>query len=317
MKARYLHGLVKSVQICQNRIQMNSPALSQIQSLHDQVNAILTSDPKVPVVMPARTLHAYRWLEVFSDPQEYERGAQTVQEYLNILSTPEFQKKIFQKRIRVALENNGYLYHVRPVGNELDIHIHAAFSGAPCPVIQALASASMGTKKKTSIWIIQEYSHSNHFQALETRLNQPIVKSAVNVNGNAYNLLDAFQRVNQRFFDGKLDQPNLVWMPRATLKCMGRYQQKADILAISPTLDNANVPTEVFDFVMYHELLHKMLSIRKVNGRNYAHTAEFRRLEKMYPKSVEINTWMNEYLASLTPKITPTPTRKQLHRKGT
>lgn len=315
MKALYFHGLVKSVQICQNRIQLNLPALSQIQSLYDQANAILASHPDLPVEMPARTLHAYRWVEVFSDPQEYERGVQTIQDYLNILSASEYQKKMFRKQIQVALENNGYLYQVRANDDKVDIHIHAAFSGAPRPVIEALAAASMGIRKKVSTLMIQEYSRSDHFQTLEMRLKKAVTISTQ--HGTTHDLLESFQRVNQKYFNNKLDQPNMVWMPRATYKRMGSYQQKSDILAISPTLDNENVPVEVFDYVMYHELLHKMLPPREVNGRNYAHTAEFRHLERMYPDYANINTWMNEYLARITPQYTPKPTRKRFHRKGT
>ncbi len=51
---------------------------------------------------------------------------------------------------------------------------------------------------------------------------------------------------------------------------------------ISRTLDYADVPAFVIDFVMYHELLHKKLGVAWRNGRRAVHTPAFRREENRF-----------------------------------
>ncbi len=45
-----------------------------------------------------------------------------------------------------------------------------------------------------------------------------------------------------------------------------------------------SVPAYAVDFVMYHELLHKQLGVKVVNGRRYAHTPAFREAELAFKR---------------------------------
>lgn len=51
---------------------------------------------------------------------------------------------------------------------------------------------------------------------------------------------------------------------------------------ISRTLDAADIPPFVVDFVMYHEVLHKAHGLRWSGQRGYAHTVDFYRDEKRF-----------------------------------
>lgn len=290
-------------------MQLNIPALEPIQSLYQQTQNVQAAHPGMPLDLSTQMLHSYRWLEVFNDPEEYETGVKTIQDFLKILKSPSFQKKI-HSQVRVALENNGYLYRTQLTGDVLDIRIHAAFCGAPEPVLEALALKSLGIRNQAANTLIQEYTQNTRFQSLETRLKQPLL--TLHSNGRVHNLLNSFRRVNQIYFRGELSQPNLIWMPRRTRTRMGAYNLKTDTVTISPTLDNQNISIEVFDFIMYHELLHKKLSVREVNGRRYAHTPEFRRMEKMYPNYEGIKVSLHEYLT----RSMESPLQKRTRRKG-
>jgi hypothetical protein len=44
---------------------------------------------------------------------------------------------------------------------------------------------------------------------------------------------------------------------------------------------------------MYHEMLHKKYKFNSKNGRSYHHTSQFRKKEKAYPNSEEIEKKLN------------------------
>jgi len=47
------------------------------------------------------------------------------------------------------------------------------------------------------------------------------------------------------------------------------------------------VPAFVVDFLVYHELLHKKLSVTWRDGRRRAHTPQFRQAERRFPRCAE------------------------------
>lgn len=119
------------------------------------------------------------------------------------------------------------------------------------------------------------------FQTIQAELEAlgGIVETA---RGNAYDLRDSFNRINDQYFGGKMALPRLTWSRTLTGRKFGHYDWIADTVMVSRTLDDRNVPPMVMDFIMFHELLHKFHGLHWVNGRGYAHTAEFQQDERKF-----------------------------------
>ncbi len=94
-------------------------------------------------------------------------------------------------------------------------------------------------------------------------------------------LEDSFNRVNNLYFYGLIEQPNLVWN-NSTYK-LGSYEYGSDTITISSNLKNAE--KEILDYVMYHEILHKKHKFINKYGKNYYHTKEFKKKEKEFQNS--------------------------------
>jgi hypothetical protein len=92
-------------------------------------------------------------------------------------------------------------------------------------------------------------------------------------------LLRSFLRVNDRFFHGMLDMPNLVFGQKS-MRTMGSYNHHTDTVRISKLLEGED---ELVDYVMYHELLHKKLKFSMQGTKTLHHSKEFREREKAYP----------------------------------
>ncbi|MBN2111548.1 M48 family metallopeptidase [Candidatus Woesearchaeota archaeon] len=97
-------------------------------------------------------------------------------------------------------------------------------------------------------------------------------------------LEESFGRVNEKFFAGIIEQPNLKWNNSSTK--LGSYDYGSDTITISSMLKNAD--SEMIDYVMYHEILHKKHKFSSKNGRLHYHTREFRSSEKSFPNSAVI-----------------------------
>ncbi|HLC89017.1 MAG TPA: hypothetical protein VJG49_03195 [Candidatus Nanoarchaeia archaeon] len=98
-------------------------------------------------------------------------------------------------------------------------------------------------------------------------------------------LKSSFQRVNQQFFYSYLNLPNLRWGQRSFRK-LASYNYHTDTVTVSTLFLKAQ--TEILDYLMYHELLHKDKKFQHKNGRSAYHTKEFKEAEKLYPNYREI-----------------------------
>jgi len=97
-------------------------------------------------------------------------------------------------------------------------------------------------------------------------------------------LLASFERVNDRFFHGLIERPNLKF--GKGISRLGTYEYGTDTITISKNLFNQDL--EILDYVMYHEILHKKYKFSTNNNRTYHHTKQFREKEAEYPNSKEI-----------------------------
>lgn len=105
-------------------------------------------------------------------------------------------------------------------------------------------------------------------------------------------LVEAFHRVNDNYFSGMMDQPNLIWGKESTRK-LGSYDYGRDTITMSRVLQD--VRQEILDYIMYHELLHKKHKFSFKNGRNYHHTRRFKNDEKKFENAQAIEKELQRF----------------------
>ena len=92
-------------------------------------------------------------------------------------------------------------------------------------------------------------------------------------------LAASFERVNDAFFYGQIEKPNLQW--GNSLRKLGTYEYATDTLTISSVFKDD--VEELLDYIMYHELLHKKHKFDHTKKRHTHHSAAFKASEKEYP----------------------------------
>ena len=104
---------------------------------------------------------------------------------------------------------------------------------------------------------------------------------------------ESFERVNDKYFSGMLDKPNLRWGINSFRK-LGHYEYTTDTIVISTIFRGAE--HELIDIIMYHEMLHKKLKFYQTNGRNMHHSPEFREMEKMFENFDSVEKKLHEFV---------------------
>jgi hypothetical protein len=100
-------------------------------------------------------------------------------------------------------------------------------------------------------------------------------------------LLESFQRVNQEYFNGIIEDCNLVWGQKSSRK-FGSYDYSTDTIKMS-SIFRSFLPEKNYlvDYVMYHEMLHKKLKYDHTKKGKRYHTTEFRYQERKFKNSAE------------------------------
>lgn len=107
-------------------------------------------------------------------------------------------------------------------------------------------------------------------------------------------LLGSFNRVNDTFFLGMIEQPNLVFGSHSSTK-LGSYDYSTDTITISRYFEH--IDPDLLDYVMYHEMLHKKVKFTTTKGRSVHHSRDFKRLESIYPNHEEMDKLLGRAIA--------------------
>ncbi len=170
---------------------------------------------------------------------------------------------------------------------------------------QQFAAYLAGNKWAALRKLVITYQNSEPRAAEVEALFLPAKRKATipNVYVGLYrNLNNVFQACNEAHFEGKMPRPaGLTWSGTVNKRVMGSYNVQNDVLTVNRALDDPKVPDYVVDFIMYHELLHKMLGVKIDSaGRRRAHTAEFRRYERAHPDYERAQKYIQRLSASLS-----------------
>jgi hypothetical protein len=128
-------------------------------------------------------------------------------------------------------------------------------------------------KKKQSMYIdlYNNFVRSLHL-AIPKDMNDPQLEAS-------------FNRINERYFLGLVERPNLCWGQEST-RTFGSYDFKTDKIKISTIFKDTD--TKYLDYIMYHETLHKQRKFFKSGTKTYYHDARFKRLEAVFENGEQI-----------------------------
>lgn len=276
--------------------------LSLVAHLRSEVDAIaaLCEDAgATPGALPAPSRRGYQWLRFLSNPDRLachlETLAHVTAKGRRLLGGT--QASSSDRALSVRITITSMLYRTQIKGNTHHVLISEGFIGAPAAVLDDLTRAALGQMQgDREQQALKSYAASEAFHEVLTALHATTQAPAHAASGQVHDLEAAFARVNRTYFDGTVARPQLVWSRTRTRRKMGHYDALRDTVMVSQSLDDSAVPAYVVDYVVYHELLHKVLGTQTVNGRRHAHTPAFRKAERAFQQYTEARRFVNQEL---------------------
>jgi hypothetical protein len=263
------------------------PREAELREIH---HSLLTTSRRLEISMSLKKVGAGQltpstralrgWISFLSDWEDLAGYARAVERARPLLDAAAKQTRRWKGPVWLHLRPMRGMYQARQKRDGVELSLP---TGAVCFSADAFGAVArtvflddLAAKRQ-----VLGFMQSEEFAAISAEL--VVLSGAVDeAKGETYDLNEIFDRVNAAYFDGRVKRPKLFWSRSLTRRKFGHYDWVGDAVMISRTLDSAKAPEFVVDFIMYHELLHKVHGLRWSGGKQYAHTAAFYRDEKKF-----------------------------------
>lgn len=245
-----------------------------------------------PANLTGQSRQIYCWLKFLLSEDNLPAHITTLQQFHHLVQLTVAQKKsslsgkikqpINIHTLTIELANMSPLYRCQLGKAPGVIKINQGFMGAEDAVLQALIDSIVLGKSPQTTSIFYEYSVSEEFAELLLAMELMVEDLTDTAQGSIHNLDQVFEAVNQTYFKNTMSKPKLSWSRTYSQRKFGHYEPSRDRVVMGLNLDAKRVPRYVVEFVMYHELLHKLHGHRLQNGRWLVHTPEFRVDERKF-----------------------------------
>lgn len=172
------------------------------------------------------------------------------------------------------------------------VRISDILIGAPPDVCRALAFILVARLFRERVPaehynLYRSYSYRSEVVRATDLARRDRGRKIISRSGGIYDLNLIFNRLNRRYFGSSLPKPDLGWSERRTKRVLGHHDDVHDSIVISRSLDDADIPEYLVEFVLFHEMLHLKHPARMVNGRLVFHSVEFRNDERRFARYQE------------------------------
>lgn len=270
----------------EERARAQQALLAELTVYHNHLLAELAHRQASPASLTPPARRAYGWIWFLSQPENLAAHI----EALRCVYQAALNQKI---AIQVEFFPQAYIYHTRQQGAALHLVAHEALIDAPPELLHGLIEIVRHGRRSKQAAALRAYSAGPSYARLLSAL-EPDDHPAAGARGQFFDLEQVFNQINHEYFAGELPMPTLRWSRRISQRKLGHYSPATDTVEVSKSLDQPGVPGVIVDFIMYHELLHKSLGVKMVNGRRMAHTAAFRRAEQRFKQYDQAAAWMKK-----------------------
>jgi hypothetical protein len=249
--------------------------------------------------LPLRSMQTAHWLMYLNDNEHFMLTLQQMTICCEIYEAIRMKNRSAKnapllERMTFEFTPMAALYRWRIKDGKGTLSMHPGFLYAEQQVLQAILSSAILRRTPKHSLLIRQMAGSPAFQKISKLLDgHPIAGDAL---GQYYDLEELFQTINEQYFKNSCQQPKLKWTTRFTRRKFGMYLPSTDTIVVSLNLDQPTVPRYVVEFILYHEVLHKVLGMKNTAKRQIAHTTEFRRRERQFAHYQEAQ----QFLETLT-----------------
>lgn len=283
---RRLRGISALVQALQADLAATAPGSPQaahlaeeIHRLSDSIGDLCRQKGILPQDLAPESGTAYAWLVFLAQPGVLERHLGAIQRFNQAQQAPVRGRQALP--VQATFFDQAAKFHWIRSPKEIHIQLHEAFIDAPEEVFKAAAMLVRGSRSKNARGLVNAWALSPGYLAICRELAD--IRSPAGGWNTDPRLLELFNQLNQQYFSGRLAVPRLDWSSRLAYRTLGTYAPSSDTITISRIFRDRELPAFLFEFVLFHEMLHQDLGSQVSGSRQMSHTAEFRWREAAYP----------------------------------
>jgi hypothetical protein len=223
------------------------------------------------------------------------------------------------RRVRLILtDNRSTVISTKNLQNLgiVQVRAHHMFAHADENTIKAFALWVAGHRDRKVGAVINEFIARNR-DRMAVRHSRP---ARVLPRGRHHNLKELFDEVNRSAFQGEMTA-SVTWGQWGAVNRrqrglrLGSFSSEQNLIRIHPVLDRADVPRFFVRYIMFHEMLHEALGIRRSKGnRNLIHTKEFKETEQKYFDYERAIQWEKDNLTRLLKHCKSRGLMEKLHK---
>lgn len=237
-----------------------------------------------PLDLPTPSFRAYQWMKFLSQRKWLLTHIYAVKEFYSLLNglLPRAITRNMSSKLQIDCYHSSYLFRSRQKEGKVYLEINEGFISAPMDIKQTILEAALKRRTAKRLKIIKSYASAQSYTDIHSLLQSNPGANKLAARGQNYDLVEIFNMINEQYFDNQLEQSRLTWSTRRSTRRLGYYHPDSDTITISKRLDSSDIPLYLVEYVMYHEMLHKKIGLKEVNGRRYAHTKKFKEQEKLF-----------------------------------
>lgn len=159
---------------------------------------------------------------------------------------------------------------------------------APVEVLEGAGALILSRlyRRRTPRALVQTYLEYARSDRVRGRINEMRSRRVRRVptlaQGRHHDLAFLFDRLNQQYFEDKLERPHIGWSTRGWRRQFGCYDPGPNQIVLNRRMDRPGIPQFVVEYVLYHEMLHVKHPTRRSGCSLLSHSPEFRAEEKRF-----------------------------------
>ena len=177
---------------------------------------------------------------------------------------------------------------IRLEDGKISVRVSDILGNAPAPILEALAYILLSKLYRRPVPRASSQRYRLYMnrrdvrQSLQALRRERGRKQITGPRGECYDLVELFEEVNGRYFNGLMARPQLGWSVRPSRSTLGHYDPSHHMIVLSKTLDQPQIPRLAVEYVMFHEMLHLRYPVEHNGARRCVHTREFKDAEKQF-----------------------------------
>lgn len=184
-------------------------------------------------------------------------------------------------------------------GEQARVRLAEALDGAPLAVLEAAAQLLLARAYRLPVPPAAARLFRDYALRASTRRRLARVRrrraAPARCHGQAFSLQQLFDRLNQRYFAGRLRPPELCWSTRPWRQQLGVCDPVLGRITLNCRLDDPGVPRFVVEYVLYHEMLHLVQTHRAGLWACRFHSPHFRRAEQRFAFYRAARRWLAQW----------------------